>query len=85
MEKQINRILGIGIPYLLIKFMSCHDFFKNKNYIVILKYSKKMLEFYLSKGFAILECNVNNLAKLPNEVKQIIHAEETNNLVKVMT
>ena len=44
-----------------------------------------MLEYYLSKGFTILECNNNNLAKLPNEVKQIIHAEDTDNSDKVMT
>ena len=29
-----------------------------------------MLEYYFSKGFDILEYNVNNLEKLPNEVKQ---------------
>ena len=44
-----------------------------------------MLEYYLSKGFTILECNDNNLAKVTNEVKQIIHAEETDNSYKVMT
>ena len=44
-----------------------------------------MLECYYSKEFAILECNVNNLAKLPNEVKKIIHAEETDNPDYVMT
>ena len=38
-----------------------------------------MLEYYFSKGFGILECNFNNLAKLLNQVKQIIHAEETDN------
>ena len=32
-----------------------------------------------------MECNVNNLAKLPNEVKQIIHAEGTDNSDYVMT
>ena len=32
-----------------------------------------------------MECNVNNLAKLTNEVKQRIHAEETDNSYKVMT
>ena len=38
-----------------------------------------MLEYYFSKGFDILECNVNNFSKIPNEVKQIIHVEETDN------
>ena len=39
---------------------------------------------YISKWFNILECNVNNLAKLTNEVKQKNHSEETNNSYKVM-
>ena len=43
-----------------------------------------MLEYYFSKGFTILECNDNNLAKLPNEVQEIIPAEETDNSDKVM-
>ena len=44
-----------------------------------------MLEYYLSKGFAILECNDNNLAKLPNYVKQRIREEERYSSDKVMT
>ena len=38
-----------------------------------------MLVYYFLKGFAILECNVNNMSKPQNEVKQRIHAEETDN------
>ena len=52
-------------------------FSKNINYIVILKFPKRVLEYYYSKVFGILEFNFNNLAKVPNEVKQIIHGEET--------
>ena len=44
-----------------------------------------MLEYYFSEGFNILECNVNDLAKLPNEVKQRIHAEERDNSDKAIT
>ena len=43
-----------------------------------------MLENYFSKGFAILECNVNNLTKITNEVKQKMYAEETDNSDKFM-
>ena len=38
-----------------------------------------MFEYYFSIGFSILECNTKNLAKLPIAVKQIIHAEVTDN------
>ena len=72
--KSFDRILRIGIPYLLMKLMSCRGFLKNINYVVILKFPKRMLEYYFSKWFTILEFNVNNLEKLPNEVNQIIHA-----------
>ena len=32
----------------------------------------------------MLDCNYNNLVKLPNDVKQKIHAEETDNPDKIM-
>ena len=78
-ENRFNRILGIGIPYLLIKLLYCHGFVKNINSSVIFKCPKRLLEYYFSKGFPILECNTNNLENLLNEIKQRIHAEETYN------
>ena len=65
-NKSYNKILGIGIPDLLMNLMSCHGLLKNENSVVIFKFSKRMLEYYLSKLFTLLECNTNNLAKLPN-------------------
>ena len=67
METIFVKELGIGIPYLLMNLMSCHGFLRDIDYVVILKFPKRMLEYYFSKGFTILECNVNNLEKLPNE------------------
>ena len=43
-----------------------------------------MLEYYFSKGFTLFDWNTNNLAKIPNEVKDIIHAEDAENSDKVM-
>ena len=83
-DKSFDRILGIGIPCLLMNLMSCHGFLKHINYVVILNFPKRMLEYNFSKGFTILECNSNNLEKLPNDVKQKTHAEETDNSDKVM-
>ena len=60
-EKSFNIILGIGIKYFLMNLISCHGFLKNINYVVILKFPKRILEYYFSKGFTILEYNVNNL------------------------
>ena len=69
-ESKLNSILGIGIPDLLMNLLSCHGFSKNINYVDIFKCLKRMLEYYFSKGFGILEYNTNNLVKLTNEVKQ---------------
>ena len=43
-DKSFDKILVIGIPDLFINLMSCHGFFKNINYVVILKFPKRMLE-----------------------------------------
>ena len=59
--------------------ISWREILKNINSVVILKFPKRMLEYYYSKGFTILEYNDNNLAKIPNDIKQIIHSEETYN------
>ena len=50
-NKSYDKILGIIIPYLSMNLMSCHGFLKNINAIVILKFPKKMLEYYFSKVF----------------------------------
>ena len=76
--------MDIEIPDLLMKLISCLGFLKNINYVVILKCPKRMMENYFSTVFTILECNYNNLAKLPNEVKYKIHAEERENSYKFM-
>ena len=65
--------------------MSCHGFLKNIKYVFILKCHKRLLEYYFSKGFTILECNTNDFSKLLNEVKDRNHAEEIENSDKVMT
>ena len=36
-DKSFDRILGIGIPYLLMNLMSFHGFLRNINSVVILK------------------------------------------------
>ena len=43
-NKSYEKILGIGIPNLLMNLMSFHGFLKNINPIVILKCPKRMLE-----------------------------------------
>ena len=44
-----------------------------------------MLEYYLSKGSVVLECNSNHLNLIANEAKQIIHAMDIHDSDYVMT
>ena len=67
-----------------MKSLSCNGLSRNIKCIFVLKCPKRMLEYYFSKGFGILECNLNHLTKILNEVKQRIHAEETHNSDYVM-
>ena len=64
--------------------MYYHGFLKNKNLVVVLKCPKSMLEYNFSKVFILFDCNTHNLEKLPNEAKEIIHAEDVENSEKVM-
>ena len=42
-DKSFDKILGIVIPDLLMNLISCRGFLKKINYVVILKYLKRML------------------------------------------
>ena len=83
-ERSYDKILGVGITDILMNLMSCYGFLKNKYPVVIIKLPKRMFEFYFSKVFTSFYCNIINLEKLPSEVKQIIHAENTYNSDKFM-
>ena len=52
-----KNLLGIGIPYLLLNFLSCHGFLKNNDSVVILKFPNRMSEYYFNKGSVELECD----------------------------
>ena len=43
-NKSYDKIMGIGIPDLLMSLMSCHGVLKNINLIVMLKCPKSMME-----------------------------------------
>ena len=83
--KYAEQNIGIGIPDLLMNLLLCNYFLKNIKSIAILKYPKRMLEYYFLKGFGILECNFNNLAKLLKGLQQKNHSEEIDNSDYVMT
>ena len=79
--KDFNEFLGIGIPDLLMNLYSYLDFKNKIKSIFILKFPKRMFEYYFSKGFGILERNSNNLNKIPNLEKQIMYRKHMINTI----
>ena len=51
-NKIYDKIFGIGNPDLLINLMSCYGYLEKQS-VVILKYPKRMLKYYISKGFTL--------------------------------
>ena len=57
-----------------MNLISYHGFTKKKNPTVILLFCTWLVEYYLEKGFVIIEHNSKKLRSEPNEEKQRIHA-----------
>ena len=68
-QTSINILLGIGIPELLLKLVSCHGFMKKPDSTVILNYQYRLVSNYLSKGFYIIEKYSEQKNMPPNDVK----------------
>ena len=59
-DTDYDNVLGTGIPDLLLNLLSCHGFLKNNEYVVMLKCTYRMSEYYFNKGFVIFECDEEN-------------------------
>ena len=59
-DTDYDNVLGIGIPDLLLNFLSCHGFSNNNESVVILKCPNNMSEYYFNKGFVIFERDEEN-------------------------
>ena len=69
-----NDISGIGIPGLLMNIISCHGFVNVNKSTVILSCHRKLVDYYLSGVFVILEKYSSAFSYVPLRVKQIINA-----------
>ena len=67
--QKYDNVLGFGIPDMLMNLLSCQDFLKNNDFVVILKFPNRMFEYYFNKGFIIFDCDENSLRRLPSEVE----------------
>ena len=56
-----ENVWGIGIPDLLLNFLSCNGFSKNNESVVILKCPNRMSEYYFNKRFVIFKCGEEHL------------------------
>ena len=56
-DMDYENVLGIGVPDLLLNWLSCHGFLKNIESVVILKCLNRMSEYYFNKVFVIFECD----------------------------
>ena len=79
METKVMKNIGNWNSRFINELDALSWLLNNINTIVILKYPKRMLEYNFSKLFTIFDCDTNNLAKLPNELKVRINAEDTDN------
>ena len=71
---KFNEISGIVIPELLMNIMSCHGFMNEKKLTVMLSCCRKLVKYYLSKSFVVIENNSNVFRDVPLRVKQRINA-----------
>ena len=71
-----NAVSGIEIPELLINIISCHGFVNDKRSSLILSCRKKLVDYYLSKGFVLHNNIPRALNNVPQRVKHIINAED---------
>ena len=69
---------------MLTNLIPSHGFMKNKNSTVILLFCTRLVEYYLEKGFVIIEHNFKNLSIILNKLEQRIHAFYMNDLDYVM-
>ena len=67
------KLLGIGIPEVLMNIISWHGYRNKIKSTVILLCCTELVEYYTSKGLIIIEHSSKNLSSIPNEAKQITH------------
>ena len=74
-NRKLNDISGIGIPELLMNIMSCHGFVNYEKSTVIFSCHRKLITYYLSKGFVIPNNNSSALRDVPLRVKKRMNNE----------
>ena len=84
LDNKYDNVLGFGIPDLLMNLLSFQGFLKKNEYVVILKCSNRMFEYYFNKWFIIFDCDEKKLKRLSYELKDRFGAEVTDNSDKVM-
>ena len=58
-DNSFDELSGIGIPEILLKNVSCYDYIQDENSTLILTCRSKLVSYYLSEGFVIIEIFLN--------------------------
>ena len=70
-SKIYNELIDIGNPEVLMNLVSCHELMNKPNSTIILVCRSSLVNYYLEKGFVIIEHNPNKLSSVLNDVKLI--------------
>ena len=71
-DTSFDELLVIRITELLINILSCYDFVQDDNLKMILACRSKLVSYYLSKGFVIIDHESQDLKNFPLGFKQHI-------------
>ena len=69
---------------MIVNLVYCHVFVKESNSPVVLLCQYCLVDYYLSKGFVILEHGSKQLSSVLNDVKLVIQAIDKDNIDYVM-
>ena len=69
-SKIYSELIYIGNPEVLMNPIYCHGFMMETNSTVLLLFRYWLVNYYLAKGFVILEHNYNQLGSVHNEAKK---------------
>ena len=72
-DTSLNDLSGIGITEILLNIVSCYIFVQFENSTLILTCRSKLVSYYPSKGFLILERYSKALKNVPLRVKICIN------------
>ena len=73
-DTSFYELSGIGIPEILLNIVSCYGYIKDENSTLILTWKGKLVSYYLSNVFVIIEKDYHAFNNVPQMVQSRIDA-----------